>query len=169
MKTRKGKTKEPAADKGQEKRQKAELDKQICYSYARSRNASRVAKEFGVNHVYVLRAWKRLTDDEREALLDTKEAVDEELNRKIITAERAAGDTFIARMVEARERLSEELVRRCTGARITIMSNKDLTSMLRLVATVTAPDGADVTEEDDDPLAKYRNTIREQIDDQTKR
>lgn len=146
------------------KSEKQERDKQICYKYARCRNASQVGKEFGVSHVYVLRAWKRLSDDERAALLDTRDQVDEELNRKLIQAERIGGDKFIADLVRAREFLGQEILKRCTGTNIHLISNKDLTSLARLVVTVTSPDQVNDTKQENETLRAYRQSIREQID-----
>ena len=55
--------------------------------------------------MYVTRTWERLSPDEREALLSVREQVDEDLNRRIVTAEAAAGDEFTANVVQARELL----------------------------------------------------------------
>lgn len=150
--------------------EKQERDKLICYRYAQCRNASLVGKEHGVNHMYVLRAWERLTDDERDALLNVREQIDEELNRKLIKAEQIAGDEFVANVVRARELIGKELIRRCTGKDIRIISDKDFTSLTRLVASITSSGEED--KNDDSPqsstFSAYRQAIQGKINDTNK-
>lgn len=156
---RKRKTK---ADKQQEKRlEKQERDKLICYRYAQLRNASRVAQEYGVSRMYVTRTWERLTDDERETMLSVREQVDEDLNRKIIKAEAMAGDEFTANVVKARELLGKELLRRCSGKDIRMISDKNFTSLLRLAATIVAPDNN--SDKPDNGEENIFNTLRQTI------
>ncbi len=141
-----------------------ERDKLICYRYAQCRNASTVGKEFGVSRMYVTRAWGRLSEDEQNALLDTSQQVDEELNQKILDAERIAGDAFVRKIVQAREIAAEELLRRFTGPNIKMISNKDFTSMLRLIAAISATEKADEHTETQDTFRLHRESIREDID-----
>lgn len=165
--SRKKRSRDEKMDHQKKRIEKQERDKIICYQYARCRNASRVAKEHGVSHVYVLRAWNRLSEEERDALFETREQVDEELNEKLLQAERIAGDTFIANLVFAREKLGRELVRRCTGDDIRTLSDKDFTSLLRLVATVTAPEEEkEEQRSENSTLRAYRQAIREEIETQ---
>ena len=151
-----------AARKQQEARlEKQERDKLICYRYAQLRNASRVAQEYGVSRMYVTRTWERLSSDERETLLSVREQVDEDLNRRIVKAEAAAGDEFTANIVHARELLGKELIRRCTDVSLREISDKDFTSLLRLVATIAAPgEGSD---KPNDPAADFFNSLRQSI------
>ena len=129
-----------ARQKEDQRLEKQERDKLICHRFAQLRNASRVAREYGVSRMYVTRIWERQSEEERDALLSVREQVDEELNRKIAKAEAIAGDKFTANVVQARELLGEELIRRCTSVDIREISDKDFTSLLRLVATIVAPD-----------------------------
>lgn len=139
---------------------KQETDKLICYRYAQCHNASRVAKEYNVNHMYVTRAWNRLSEEERNALLEVREQVDDELNHKLIKAEAIAGDEFIATVVRARDLMGQELIRRCTGKDIRMISDKDFTSLVRLVVSITIPTDADET---NIPQSNILRTHRESI------
>lgn len=141
--------------------EKQERDKLICYRYAQLRNASRVAQEYGVSRMYVTRTWERLTPDERETLLSVREQVDEDLNRRIVKAEAAAGDEFTANVVHARELLGKELIRRCTDVSLRNISDKDFTSLLRLVATIAAP--GDNSDKPSGPADDFFNALRQSI------
>lgn len=156
-------TRKSAARKQQDKRlEKEERDKLINYRYARLRNASRVAQEFGVSRMYVSRLWDRLPDAEREALLEVREQVDEDLNRKIAKAEEMAGDEFTANVVRARSLLGRELLRRCTGEDIRMLSDKDFTALLRLAATIASPDDG-CKNPGTTPEESIFNTLRQSI------
>ena len=151
-----------AARKQQEARlEKQERGKLICYRYAQLRNASRVAQEYGVSRMYVTRTWERLSPDEREALLSVREQVDEDLNRRIVTAEAAAGDEFTANVVQARELLGKELIRRCTSVSLKEISDKDFTSLLRLVATIATP--GNNSDKPNGPEEDFFNALRQSI------
>lgn len=141
--------------------EKQERDKLICYRYAQLHNASRVAQEYGVSRMYVTRTWERLSSDERETLLSVREQVDEDLNRRIVKAEAAAGDEFTSNVVQARELLGKELIRRCTSVSLQEISDKDFTSLLRLVATIAAP--GDNSDKPDGPADDFFNALRQSI------
>lgn len=142
---------------------KREQDKLICYRYAQCHNATTVGKEFGVSRMYVTRAWARMTEDERAALADTTEQVDEQLNQKILDAERIASDNFVQKVVQARELLADELLKRVQGVSIRTISNKDFTSLLRLVANISAPEKTDDGDQPD-TLRRLRESIRDDIE-----
>lgn len=142
--------------------EKQERDKAICYRFAQLRNASRVAKEFGVNRMYVTRLWNRQTEDEKETLVSVREQVDEDLNRRILKAESIAGDTFVANIVAARENLGRELIRRCGEKIVREISDRDFTSLLRLVTAIASPPGN--TEEPGKDKGDFFDSLRESID-----
>lgn len=113
--------------------------------------------------MYVTRAWARMTEDERAALADTTEQVDEQLNQKILDAERIASDNFVQKVVQARELLADELLKRVQGVSIRTISNKDFTSLLRLVANISAPEKTDDGDQPD-TLRRLRESIRDDIE-----
>ncbi|MEG1622796.1 MAG: hypothetical protein RR330_05430 [Alistipes sp.] len=144
---------------------KRERDRLMCYRFAQLRNASAVGAEFGVSRMYVSRLWDRITNEEREMILDTSKEVVEDLNKKIITAEKIAGDEFIANVVKAREMAGRELIRRFTGKDIRMISNKDFSSLLKLVSDIAVNKG---NETEIDPInstfRQHREAIRNEID-----
>lgn len=119
--------------------EKQERDKAICYRFAQLRNACHVAKEFGVSRMYVSRLWNKLAPEDREALLSIREQVNDDLNRRIMQAEHISGDSFTSKIMKARENLGDELIRRCDKKVVQSMSNRDFTSLLRLVASIANP------------------------------
>lgn len=158
------KKRKTAAQEREDKRlEKQERDKLICYRYARLRNATRVAQEYGVSRMYVTRLWERMPADERETLLSVREQVDEELNRKIVRAEAIAGDSFVADVIKARELLGRELLRRCTEEDIRLMTDKDFASLLRLAASIATPGGEGDADKEDDIFRTLRQHIQASI------
>ena len=144
---------------------KEERLKLICYRYAQCGNATTVGKEFGVSRMYVTRAWDRLTEDERTAIKQTKEQVDEELNQKIIDAERIAGDTFMRNVIAARELAGREILRRFNDAHIQDMSHKDFAALTRLLCNITTPEEQSPEEQEkQDTFRQRREAIRESIE-----
>lgn len=152
-------------DGDQEALSKQEKIKLICYRYAQCKNATTVGKEFGVSRMYVTRAWDRLTSEEREAIEHTKEQVDEELNQKILDAERIAGDSFIRNVIAARELAGRELLRRFNDAHIADISNKDFAALTRLLCSISTPEQENPEEkEKQDTFRQRRESIRENIE-----
>lgn len=144
---------------------KEELNKLICYRYAQCGNATTVGKEFKVSRMYVTRAWDRLTEDERTAIKHTKEQVDEELNQKILDAERIAGDTFMRNVIAARELAGREILRRFNDIHIQDMSNKDFAALTRLLCNITTPEEQAPEEvEKQDTFRQRRESIRASIE-----
>lgn len=143
---------------------KEELDKLICYRYSQSGNATAVGKEFHVSRMYVTRAWDRLSKDERDAIEDTKEQVDEELNQRILDAERIAGDTFMRNIIAAREQAGREILRRFNDANIRDIDNKDFASLMRLLCNICTPEQKNEDIEKLDTFRLRRESIREDIE-----
>lgn len=142
---------------------KQEMDKLICYRFAQCHNACTVAGEFGVSRMYVARAWARLPKEQQEVLFDTSDDISEELNQKIIDAERIAGDGFVRKVIQAREMAADELLRRFKQNNIKGISDKDFTSLLRLVSTIPA-DGAEGDTDSGSTFRQHRESIREEIE-----
>lgn len=153
-------------DESQGALSKQERDKLICYRYAQCRNATIIGREFGVSRMYVTRAWDKLTDDEREAIEHTKEQVDEELNQKILDAERIAGDHFMRNVIAARELAGREILRRFNDANIRDISTKDFTALTRLLCNIVTPEEQDNPEEREkqDTFRQRRESIRANIE-----
>ena len=126
--------------KGEERSRKnrEELERQLCYRYTQLRNFSKVAKEFNVHTEVVRRAWKKLSDDERRELAGVGMEVQEDLNDRLLIAETAAGDPFIRDIMEARISAGRELRRRFSAGQIETISDRDFASLLRLAASITA-------------------------------
>lgn len=145
--------------------EKQERDKAICYRFAQIQNATRVAKEFGVNRMYVTRLWNRQSAEEKEAIMSVREQVDEDLNRRILKAENIAGDSFAANIVAARENLGKELIRRCDETIVRGISDRDFTSLLRLVASIANPseNPTDPAKGKDDFFGSLRESIDQSI------
>lgn len=142
-----------------------ELDKLICYRYAQCGNATSVGNEFKVSRMYVTRAWKKLSREEREAIKHTSEQVDEELNQKIIDAERIAGDTFMRNVIAAREIAGREILRRLNDAHVKDMGNKDFVALTRLLCNITSNEQPTNEErEKQDTLRQRRESIRTEIE-----
>lgn len=149
---------------------KEERNKAMMYRFAQTRNAVQVGEEFGVSRMYVKRAWDKLPEEEKDALLDTEQQISEELNQKIIDAERISGDAFVAKIIEARMLGAEELLRRFKECDIRMIPNKDFTSMMRMLLTVTGIDNQTENEEKERQSTQRsrREAIREQIEQQLK-
>lgn len=162
--------KHPTADnicrqstKSNEQLGKRERNRLICYRFAQLRNATAVAKEFDVNRMYVSRLWDKLANEDREAILETSKEVTEDLNQKIVDAEKIASDGFIANVVKAREMAGKELLRRFTSKDIRMVSDRDFASLVKLVADIATTNSDDNSKVD--PLNSTLRMHREAISD----
>lgn len=169
-KMRKKKRQSPKKKETTELLSKEERNKAMMYRFAQTRNAVQVGEEFGVSRMYVKRAWDKLSEEEKNTLLDTEQQISEELNQKIIDAERISGDAFVRKIVEARMLGAEELLRRFKEQDIRMIPNKDFTSMMRMLLTVTGIEDKEDTEEKERQSTQRsrRESIREQIENQLK-
>lgn len=116
---------------------KEEFDKIICYRFSQVKNATKVGEEYGVSRMYVKRAWARQTKDERETLKQMREQIDEDLNQRIIDAERVAGDHFMQNIITSRELAGREILRRFADPLLRDMTDRDLASLVKLLHTIT--------------------------------
>lgn len=143
---------------------KEELDKIICYRYSQCGNYSAVAEQFGVSRSYVTRAWAKLSPEEQEAIRSVKEEVDENLNQKIIDAERIAGDTFMRNIIAARNIAGEEILRRLDPYNIRDISNTDFVALTKMLYSFASPNDDKEEIEKQDTYRQRRESIREDIE-----
>ncbi|MEG2370814.1 MAG: hypothetical protein RSB23_06590, partial [Alistipes sp.] len=107
--------------------------------------------------------WDKLANEDREAILETSKEVTEDLNQKIVDAEKIASDGFIANVVKAREMAGKELLRRFTSKDIRMVSDRDFASLVKLVADIATTNSDDNSKVD--PLNSTLRMHREAISD----
>lgn len=163
--------------------EKAEFRYELCYDYARCRSFSAVARKHGVHPQVVKRAWEALSNEEQQSIIDTRSQSEkhiaerivqadntgndnsvETLNRKTIVAESLAEDAFVRKMMQARNALGDELLRRCDPAYIQTMEDKNFISLVRAVSAATStPNGEEEKKAESDTFRLMREKIEVEI------
>ena len=166
--------------------EKAEFRYELCYDYAHCRSFSAVARKHGIHPQIVKRAWEALSDEEQQSIIDTRSQSDkhiaerieqadntgntgsdnnvETLNRKTIVAESLAEDAFVRKMMQARNALGDELLRRCDPAYIQTMEDKNFISLVRAVSAATStPNGEEEKKAESDTFRLMREKIEVEI------
>lgn len=131
--------------------QKAEFRYRVCYDYAVTGDAKVTAKHMHITDRTVLSYWNSLDAEQRQSITDVVRASQKDLmrldftdsgtdidalNRRALVANSASLDKFVGDLVEARLKLGEELVNRCSSEYIHSISDKDLMTMINVICGI---------------------------------